>query len=342
MNKLIQSDNGEIIAATSLGIITIKSDKAGNYKGTWYENNQYLISRTSDIEVMPDNMLYAALRTLGLFQFNLSGGEYKFVRAFLQEFDLMSVRKDESLPDILWIGSTKGLIRFNTITHAHRLWDEKNGLANNHVYGSLEDSDGNLWLSTNKGLSFFNRKRNRFENYSFQDGLQSNEFNSQAFYKSRSGTFYFGGVKGFNWFNPGYSGRDQLKPAAAITRIVINELPFQKDSGYLVNPAITVPYNRNDFNFHFAALDFTRPEANKFRYMLQGWGMPVDFTNVGSARYANLPPGEYTLRLKVSNTNGIWGNEEKPFNKNSGTLLGTKMVYCNHHPAFTRTHRIYH
>ncbi|MFH1121232.1 MAG: two-component regulator propeller domain-containing protein [Bacteroidota bacterium] len=310
VNKLKQTYNGDILAATSLGIITIRMDKSGNYKGAYFKNKGHLNSQTTDIEEMPDKMLYATLRTLGLYQLEQIGGEYKYVKAFLQDFDLLSVRKDEILPGILWIGSSKGLIRFNTVTHAYRLWDEKNGLANNHVYGSLEDADGNIWLSSNKGLSFFNRYDNRFENYSFQDGLQSNEFNSQAFYKSETGTFYFGGVRGFNWFNPGYSGREQIKPSAAITRVEINELPFQKDSLYLVNHTLSVPHNRNDFNFQFAVLDYTRPEANKFRYMLQGWDAGWISTDIASARYSNLPPGDYTLRLKGSNTSGIWSNEE--------------------------------
>ncbi len=310
VNKLKQLENGDILAATSIGIILIKKERNDSYKGQYFRNNPQLTSQTSDIEEIPDKMLYATLRTLGLYQFEQIDGEYKFVKSFLQDFDLLSVRKDEILPGILWIGSRKGLIRFNTVTHAYRLWNELNGLANNHVYGSLEDSKGNIWLSTNKGLSYFDRKLNQFENYSYQDGLQSNEFNSQAFYKSKTGTFYFGGVKGFNWFNPGYSGREQIKPAAAITSIKINEIAYQKDSASMANRTLSVPYDRNDFNFQFAALDYTRPEANKYRYMLQGWDAGWISTEVGTARYANLPPGKYTLRLKVSNTSGVWSNEE--------------------------------
>lgn len=310
VNKLKQLQNGEILAATSLGIIKIRKEKNGHYTGIYFQNNPKLISQTSDIEEMPDMMLFATLRTLGLYQFKQAGNEYSIVNTFLQGFDLLSLRKDETEPGILWIGSTKGLIRFNTTTHAYQLWNEKNGLANNHVYGSLEDSDGNLWVSTNKGLSFFDRKQNRFENFSFQDGLQSNEFNSQAFCKSETGTFYFGGVKGFNWFHPGYTRREKAKPDAAITGIEINEITFHWDTVNFTNRTLSVPYNRNDFNFQFAALDYTRPEANKFRYMLQGWDASWIFTDVGSARYANLPPGDYFLRLKVSNTSGIWSNEE--------------------------------
>lgn len=310
VNKLLQLSNGDILAATSQGIVKIRKGKDGRFKGFYYRNNGRFISQTTDIVEMPGNRIYATLRTLGLYLFEQKGDGYRFVSSFLAGFDLLSVRKDEKVPDILWIGSSRGLIRFNTVTHAYRLWYEKNGLANSHVYGSLEDSAGNLWLSTNKGLSFFDRKQNRFDNYSFQDGLQSNEFNSQAFLKSRSGTFYFGGVKGFNWFDPGYAGREQPKPVAAITRIEINELAFQKDSAYLRNQTITVPYDKNDFNFQFAALDYTRPGANKISYMLMGWDAGWIMTDNRLARYANLPPGEYTLRLRITNTSGIRSNEE--------------------------------
>ncbi len=310
VNKLIQADNGNILAATTLGIIRISKEKNGNYRGHFFRNYGRLTSQTSDIVEMPGNRLYAAMRTLGLYQFEQTVKGYHFIGSFLTNYDILSVRKDEKEPDYLWIGSCTGLIHFNAITYAYRVWNEKDGLANNHVYGSLEDSAGNLWLSTNKGISFFDRKQNHFDNYTFQDGLQSKEFNSQAFYKSRSGNFYFGCVKGFNWFKAGYSGREQIKPSSAITRLEINEIAYQKDSTFLVNRTITVPYDKNDFNFQFAALDYTRPEANKVSYMLQGWDAGWILTDNHQARYANLPPGRYNLRLKVSNTSGKWSDEE--------------------------------
>ncbi len=163
MNKLLQSENGDILAATSLGIIKIRKDKYGNYRGNFYKNNRHLISQTTDIEEVPGNKLFATLRTLGLYQFEQVEVNLNICKNLSDRTSICSVfRNDEKVPDILWIGSNKGLIRFNTVTHAYRLWDEKNGLANNHVYGSLEDSEGNFWLSTNKGLSFLNRKKNRF------------------------------------------------------------------------------------------------------------------------------------------------------------------------------------
>ena len=309
--RMLQLQNGNFLVATLLGIIKVAKVANGNYKGIYFINSGYLNSVTTDIAEMPDKMIYATLPGIGLYQLKPAGDSYCLVNISLQGIDLRSVRKDEKDTGYLWIGSGKGLIHFNTTTHTYQTWDEKNGMANSYVYGSLEDSTGNLWLSTNKGLSYFKREENKFENYSYLDGLQSNEFNTQAFYKSNSGIFFFGGIKGFNWFKPGYISKENIKPVAAITDIEINETKFQKDPAFLIDHIITVSYDKNDFNFQFAALDYSRPEANKVQFILQGWDHYPITTEHKSARYTNLPPGSYTLKLKVSNAAGVWSDEEK-------------------------------
>jgi len=309
--KMLQLKDGSFLAATFMGIIKVFKENNGKYKGYYFSNNGPLTSLTTDVAEMPDKIVYATVPGLGLYQLKPDAERYKLVNIFLNGTDLRSVKRDEKDSNFLWIGSGKGLIHFNTVSKAYRKWDENDGLANSYVYGGLQDALGNLWVSTNKGLSFFNRKENKFDNYSFQDGLQSNEFNTQSFYKSSTGTFYFGGIKGFNWFKPGYVSKELIKPLAAITSIEISDVEFQKDSSYLLHQTITVPYYKNDFNFQFAALDFTRPEANNIRYMLQGWDAGWIAADNRSARYGNLPPGSYTLKLKVANADGIWSNEEK-------------------------------
>ncbi|HSR16706.1 MAG TPA: two-component regulator propeller domain-containing protein, partial [Ignavibacteriaceae bacterium] len=81
-------------------------------------------------------------------------------------------------------------------------YTEQEGLPNNVVYGILPDSSGNLWLSTNKGISKFNTKEETFENYFMVDGLPSDEFNVGAFLKASSGKFYFGSINGIVSFYP--------------------------------------------------------------------------------------------------------------------------------------------
>jgi ligand-binding sensor domain-containing protein len=88
----------------------------------------------------------------------------------------------------LWIGTGGGgLNRINKQQKTVEYFTEADGLPNNVVYGILPDKNDNLWLSTNKGLSKFNSREKIFRNYDVKDGLQSNEFNTGAYYKSKSG-----------------------------------------------------------------------------------------------------------------------------------------------------------
>ncbi len=308
--KYIELRNGSFLAATILGIVKVSFTDKGTFTGKYYKNTPYLCSVTTDVMEMDNGDIYATVPGFGVYQLRASADSFVFVRSYFPGIDLRSIRKDEHLANHLWIGSGTGLIHLNIADGTYKIYNEKRGIANSYVYGSLEDEKGNLWISTNKGLSFMDRTRDHFENYTYQDGLQSNEFNTQAFYKSNTGVFYFGGIKGFNWFTPTYNAKYLVKPIAAVTQVQINEVVFRKDSAFASNQTITVPYYQNDFNFKFAALDYTRPEANNIQYILENWDASWITADNNSARYANLPPGNYTLRVKASNAAGTWSGEE--------------------------------
>jgi ligand-binding sensor domain-containing protein len=99
---------------------------------------------------------------------------------------------------VLWIGTwSGGLNQFDRDQEKFAHYRERDGLPNETIYGILEDDHGNLWLSTNNGLSKFNPTTKEFKNYDIHDGLQSNEYNQNAYYKSASGEMFFGGMNGF-------------------------------------------------------------------------------------------------------------------------------------------------
>ena len=94
------------------------------------------------------------------------------------------------------------------------------------MYGVLADDDGQLWMSTNKGLSCFDPRTGTFRNYDASDGLQSDEFNRNAYCKQADGTLFFGGVKGFNYFHPRDLEVDSTASAIHITRIKLINRPI--------------------------------------------------------------------------------------------------------------------
>jgi ligand-binding sensor domain-containing protein/signal transduction histidine kinase len=213
----------------------------------------------------------------------------------------------------LWVGTAGGgLNRYNVEDETFTRFTEKNGLPNDVIYGILEDEDENLWISTNFGLSRFNIATQTFRNFTASDGLQSNEFNQNAFAKSRNGFLYFGGINGFNVFKPSEIRNNPALPPVVLTGISSQEglslLGEDQTSEYLQEVTITWP--QNSFEFEFAAFAFQQPNKNQYSYMLEGfdetWNQ-VNTKRVG--RYTNLPGGTYTLRLRGANSDGIWNQK---------------------------------
>lgn len=258
----------------------------------------------------------------GLLRFNKNTGEWKQFKnnpanTSSLSFDLIfSLCADPIYPGkYLWIGTNGGgLNRFDFTAEKFLHYSTKDGLPNDVIYGVLSDDDGNLWISTNKGLSKFNLKTKKFQNYETKDGLQSNEFNRYAFCKTKNGTLFFGGVNGFNYFNPRELSNNNTVPNIIITDLKIGNKPVtvHNKENLLQKPAyltekIKLKYEYNMISFDFAAMDFSQPEKNLYQYKLEGFDKEwIQSGTYHSATYTNLDPGTYTFRVKGSNSDGVW------------------------------------
>jgi serine phosphatase RsbU (regulator of sigma subunit)/ligand-binding sensor domain-containing protein len=225
---------------------------------------------------------------------------------------------DES--GILWLGTFDGgLNRFDPATETCTVFTEHNsGLCNNVVYGILKDAHGNLWLSTNGGICKFNPEANTFKTYDVDDGLQNREFNGQAFFKSKSGEMFFGGITGFNAFYPDSIRDNPFVPQIALTDFkLFNEsvaigynFPLKKHISETTE--IKLAYWQNDISIEFVALHYSHPEKNKYAYMLENYDEAWrDAGTRRTATYTNLDPGQYVFRVKGANNDGVWNEKEK-------------------------------
>ncbi|RPI93184.1 MAG: PAS domain S-box protein [Chloroflexi bacterium] len=207
----------------------------------------------------------------------------------------------------LWLGTGMGLNHFDPGPRTEMLgrYTEKDGLPNNMVLGILEDDLGNLWLTTNNGLAQFDPRTETFTAYDISDGLQSNEFNSNAYLRTRSGLMFVGGINGFNLFNPANIKPNPFAPQVAVTGFQVFNQPLQVDlSG---REPIQLSYTQDFISFEFAAFDFQAPQKNQYAYKLEGFDK--DWIQAGNRRYAtytNLPGGEYSFLVKAANSDGIW------------------------------------
>lgn len=218
----------------------------------------------------------------------------------------------EDTEGIFWLGTWGGgLNRFDPESGRFTAFTEKDGLGSNSIYGVLEDSEGNLWMSTNNGLSRFNPATGEFKNYNERDGLQSNEFNGGSYFRSDNGEMFFGGINGFNSFYPGDIKDNPFKPNVVITsfKIMNKEIPLEKNISN--HDHISLSYRDYSFSFEFAALEYSAPEKNMYSYKMEGLNDDWIYTDYEKrfANFTTLPPGEYTLRIKGSNNDGVWNNE---------------------------------
>jgi serine phosphatase RsbU (regulator of sigma subunit) len=235
----------------------------------------------------------------------------------------------------MWFGTTKGLCRYYRDSKKFKTYREKDGLANDFVYGILEDNNGNLWLSTNNGLSKFDPQKEIFKNYYFEDGLQGNEFNQNAYAKDfKTGRLLFGGPNGLNIFNPEDLKENDYLPPVVFT----NYLRYNTDDeegkpiiekGISERDSIVLTYKDNIVTIDFAALSFYNNFENQYRYMLEGFNENwIQLGNNHTITFTNLSPGDYKLRVIGSNNDGVW-NEK-------GTAL-----YIQVQPPWWRTNLAY-
>lgn len=236
----------------------------------------------------------------------------------LGDTDIFSIYEDTK--GRIWIGTYgSGLDQYLPDTDEFIHYRVSDGLPNNVVYGIIEDEEGYLWLSTNLGLSRFDPQTETFKNFDVSDGLQSNEFNVGAYYQNDVGEIFFGGINGLTSFYPGDIEDTTHLPPVVFTRFKQNGIEIVHESAIEDLEQVVLVWPDNNLEFEYVALNFSHPEKSQYSYMLQGFD--EDWNIVGTTRngrYTNLPGGSYTLRLRATNSDGIW-NEE-------GTSIIVKVV----------------
>jgi serine phosphatase RsbU (regulator of sigma subunit)/ligand-binding sensor domain-containing protein len=325
----LSSDRVYVIYEDNSGVLWIGTRAGGlNKFDRDTESFTHYTSTDDEPNSLNDDFVYDLLedRWGTLWVGTFAGGLNKFNReaeafiSFRSEIDnpnglssncILCIHEDHS--GTLWLGTGGGgLNKFNSQTQQFTRYNETHGLPSAVIYGILEDDAGNLWLSTNDGISRFHPGAGAFKNYKEVDGLQSNEFNGGAYFKSPgSGEMFFGGINGFNSFFPG-----KIKDNTNVPPIVITDfLKFNKKAKLPVpiseTKKLTLSHRDYVFSFEFAALDFTVPGKNKYAYKMEGLNEDWIYTDAWKrfAVFTTLSPGRYVFKVKGSNNDGIWNEE---------------------------------
>jgi signal transduction histidine kinase/ligand-binding sensor domain-containing protein/AraC-like DNA-binding protein/FixJ family two-component response regulator len=208
--------------------------------------------------------------------------------------------------DNYWLGTEgQGAYMYNPKRKETKHFGMDEGLPSDIVYGILSDNNGNLWMSSNYGISRLNIQSNKIKNYTYSDGLQGNEFNYGSFFKTQKGELFFGGTNGLTYFNPSNIQENTFLPKVDIYNLEVNNAPFLRITDAISE--VKLKHNQNDFSIEFAALSFMQSEKNQFAYILEGYDEDWHYVkNQRKVIYTNLDFGEYTFKVKAANNDGLW------------------------------------
>ena len=190
-------------------------------------------------------------------------------------------------------------------------------MPSNTIYAIQGDGKDFLWISTNAGISQFQKKNNKFINYYVSDGLQGNEFYKNASFKDKQGIIWFGGMNGITYFNP----QDIINPAKTwnirITDFFLHNNPVRKGMKSGIHNIINCPvfnakefylsHKDNVFSIEFATLELNAPEHINYLYSIndEKWiSLPKGVNRIS---FSNLKPGTYNFKIRAKD-NTVYSN----------------------------------
>lgn len=197
----------------------------------------------------------------------------------------------------------------------YRQFTTKNGLSNNYTYAIYGDDYGKLWISSDKGLMCLDKSTYEVKTYLIEDGLPHNEFNLTAHYQTQNGRLYFGGLGGLITFHPkdfANTAKNQT-PLEFIGYYLLEEgAEEMTDKTGLLNKSNEIIIKPTDklFELRFALMDYDNSKHHAYEYNIEGYTNHWNRINENYLRITNLPPGEYTLKIRGQNDSDGWSEQE--------------------------------
>lgn len=225
----------------------------------------------------------------------------------------------EDKAGVLWVGTQGGLNKYLPNSDSFQAITKLDGLRNDAIKGIINDKEEQLWLSTEAGIIRYDTRTGETVDYDVADGLQSNEFNPNSFLTTAKGEYIFGGVNGLNIFTPNDIQKSTDVPDLFISGLKLFNRPVLPNDGTGIlqkdisqADSLTFNYDQSVFNIDFKALTYRHPEKVNYAYFLQGFETDWNYVgNESSATYTSIAPGNYTLRIKSTNSDGIWVDNEE-------------------------------
>lgn len=220
--------------------------------------------------------------------------------AYVRDYEIRDVIVDRQ--GRLWLSASgDGLVQVEPgdgeAEPKFHVFNTSNGLVNNLVQSVVDTPDGNLWVSTQQGVTAWNARKKSFENYMFSRNPMGNVYNENSAVCLDDGRVVLGGNYGLTIIQP-----SRLSHVSGLTDVVFTSYPYSDE--------ITLTYEQRSPNIHFSTLDYSDVRNVKYTYRLEGfdqaWSQP---SSTPWAAYQKLPAGKYLLHVKACTSDGTWGKE---------------------------------
>lgn len=284
VNYVLEDENKILWIATSKGLLKFNPNKKTIEEFFLNKyNNDF-----ATLHLDQNGTLWVGTNGLGLFTFDRIQGEFS-------PFNLLN---DEN-----------NLFESNTIPI----------LPNNYIAGISPINENEYLVSTWRGLALLNIKEKSSIHYFKKDGLSSDEFNRLSIFKDKKNNIFLGGVNGFDVFKLEDLQEKKTHPKPRITRFFVYDETEDKIKNQYhqldFSSALTIPSNSPFFGFDLMLPNYLESENNTFQTWLEnyeyGFNLP---TKSPTIQYNRIPPGDYILHIKASDSRGNTSVEELTLN----------------------------
>ena len=267
----------------------------------------------------------------------INPGNFKVINGTLpQEQDIkaitVSTATNQAVMDsrgLLWLVSPSGVVIYDMKTGQKTLLDMKSGLHGSNALAVTEDTRHTMWVATDHGVSNINPLKQDDGSWVFtvrsfndRDGLQPGPFNQRAIYCSRTGELLIGGQDGLDIINTLNLGNGDSKERPVFSGLVLFDQEVEVGQAYDghvileenldMQKSISLSYDQNQFTIHMASDNGGVNNSTRFVYQLEGFNDKWIKTAVNNPdiTYMSLPPGNYTLCVRMLKDDGTMGEVE--------------------------------
>lgn len=245
---------------------------------------------------------------MGLYLLDKDTGAYSYIDLPIESPYICTLCQQED--GTLYIGTRgSGLLVYdiNQKKFIRQYHTDNCELISNNIYMILSRCDGTFLMGTENGISIYSPKAHSFRNWTREQGLMSVNFNSGSAATYGENTFVFGSNDGVVMFPA-----DIQIPEQRYSRLLLRDFkianhpfypgdedsPLEKDINE--TDRLELSYGQNPFSFDVVSINYDYPSNILYSWKIEGfhkeWSRPSQDNRIA---VRNLPPGSYTLRIRV-------------------------------------------